>query len=186
MTCLFPKMQVANAPVVTAAVPPIPPSETVGAAAPLARFWALLCYWVLRTPLTALILFCVISITLKENYPFSNFPMYSNPSPERPYYMLANGQGEPIPVAVLTGVTCPKVGKIYRTECQKVADKLDMNKDKLPPAQKQAIGEKMFAYFRDEAASRKQVLPDKLQLIRKEISYQNGAIAETSEVIAKE
>jgi hypothetical protein len=142
--------------------------------------------WWLHTPLTALAIYCLISVQLQENYPFSHFPMYSNPSPERPYYIIADGSGKPLPIAALTGVTCPKVGKIYRTECQDVADKLKLNKDKLPQEHRQAIGEKMFAYFRREAAGRKQAMPEKLQLVRVEISYQNGKIVETPEIIAEE
>lgn len=154
--------------------------------APARAAWDLLRHWWLRTPLTALVIYCLVSVWLQENYPFSHFPMYSNPSAERPYYMIADGDGQPLPIGTLTGITCPKVGKIYRTECQDLADKLKMNKDKLPPEHKQAIGEKMFAYLRVEATNRKQALPDKLQLIRMEISYQDGKLSESAEVIAKE
>jgi hypothetical protein len=112
--------------------------------------------------------------------------MYSNPSPERPYYMIADGEGKPLPIATLTGVTCPKIGKIYRKECEEVANKLDLKKDNLPPEQKQAVGEKMFAYLRAEAVSHKQQLPSKLQLVRMEISYQEGKLSESPEIIARD
>jgi hypothetical protein len=174
-------MQVANGLLVTAI--PSAPAKPVSR---LRAIWDLLRQWWLRTPLTALLIYCLVSVWLQENYPFSHFPMYSNPSAERPYYMVTDGDGQPLPIGTLTGITCPKVGKIYRTECQEVANKLKLNKDRLPPDKKQAIGEKMFAYLRAEATNRKQSLPGKLQLIRMEISYQDGQIIETPEIIAQE
>jgi hypothetical protein len=182
----------------------------------LRAIWDLLRQWWLRTPLTALVLYCVVSVNLQENYPFSHFPMYSNPSAERPYYVLADGSGNPLPIATLTGITCPKVGKLYRTECQERAAKLtqelrkqwmtelagepvlkrwwqrltarkpSVKADKLSPEDRQAIGAKMFAFYRHEAANRKQVLPPKLQLIRMEISYADGKFIETPQLIANE
>lgn len=181
MTCFPGRIQVANRPAVTAESPP--PAIAISR---VRATWDLLRHWWLHTPLTALVLYCLVSVQLQENYPFSHFPMYSNPSAERPYYMIADGDGQPLPIGTLTGITCPKVGKIYRTECQDLANKLKLNKDRLPPEHKQAIGEKMFAYLRAEASSHKHELPEKLQLIRMEISYQNGQIIETPEIIARE
>jgi hypothetical protein len=152
----------------------------------LVSLWDLLKQWWLRTPLTALLLYCLVSVFLQENYPFSHFPMYSNPSPERPYYMISDGDSNPIPIATLTGVTCPKIGKIYRKECEEVAKKLKLNKDRLPAEHKQAVGEKMFSYLRTEADARQKTLPPKLQLVRMEISYQGGKLSESPEIIAKE
>jgi hypothetical protein len=211
MTCLSSMMQVAN-------VRPVTAMSVVSAAfsSSARSVWATVRRWWLHTPLTALAIYCVLSVLLQENYPFSHFPMYSNPSPERPYYILADGQGQPLPTASLTGVTCPKIGKIYRTETAEVADRLtkelrkewvaalsnkpmpkrwwtrltskrpSVKADHLPAEHKQAIGEKLFAYFRKEAATHKQTLPPKLQLIRMEISYHDGKISDTPEVIAKE
>ncbi len=148
--------------------------------------WDLLSQGWLRTPLTSLLLYCLVSVFLQENYPFSHFPMYSNPSRERPYYMVSDGDGNPIPIDTLTGVTCPKIGKIYRKECEELAKKLKLNKDRLPAEHKQAIGEKMFSYLRTEAEAHQKTLPPKLLLVRMEISYRNGKLSESSAIIAKE
>lgn len=140
----------------------------------------------LHTPLTALLLFCVVSRSLEENYPFSHYPMYSDPSDTRPYFSVTDGQGNPIPIATKTGVTAPKIGKIYRKKADDRGKKLGVDDKKLPHAEVQAIGMEMFHYLREEAAERKQTMPDKLQLRRTEISYENGQIVETSEIFAQE
>jgi hypothetical protein len=57
----------------------------------------------LHTPLTALAIFVILSLIAKENYPFSNFPMYASPSAERAYFVITDGEGNPIPIGTLTG-----------------------------------------------------------------------------------
>jgi hypothetical protein len=143
-------------------------------------------FWLMRTPLTVLALYCLISLMLEENYPFSHYPMYSNPSAGRSYYMIADADtGNPLPIADLTGITCPKIGKIWRT---KIAE---TKKDKVKPgldekAGNQAVGLSIFEQLRGYAKERNQVLPARLQVSRVEISYSNDKVVETPEILATE
>jgi hypothetical protein len=73
----------------------------------------------LHTPLTTLAIFVILSLIAKENYPFSNFPMYASSSAERAYFVITDGEGHPIPIGTLTGVTSSQVGKTYRTKSRK-------------------------------------------------------------------
>jgi hypothetical protein len=75
----------------------------------------------LRTPLTALAIFGVLCLIARENFPFSNFPMYARPSAERGYFVISDGGGNPIPVGTLTGVTASQVGKTYRRKSKELA-----------------------------------------------------------------
>jgi hypothetical protein len=168
------------------------------------------------SPFTALLIYTVVSLAAKENYPLSNYPMYSNPSPERPYYTVADGNGKPLPIQERTGITCPKIGKIYRTKAGAEAEKLtkklradydkELNKrswisrtwtklfhskpsqdpNKLSPEHVQVVGMEIFAQLRHEAEKLKQPMPERLQLVKTYISYENGKVVETQNVIAEE
>ncbi len=134
------------------------------------------------SPITALLIFTIISLIAKENFPFSNYPMYSNPSAERSFYMVSGVDGKPMPVATLTGITCPKIGKMFR---KKASDR-KLDDDKLAPAQAQAIGMEIFGLLREQAQKLKQPLPERLRLTRIYITYANKAIVERPVVLAEE
>lgn len=159
--------------------PPLPwPAE--------APFWKKALAFLKISPLTALLIYTGLSLWAEENYPLSNYPMYSNPSAERPYYLIADGQGKPLPIQEKTGITCPKIGKIYRTKAEKMAKKLDIRAVDLKPEQMQEIGMEMFAQFRHEAEKLKQPMPEQLQLVKTYITYENGKVIETPNIIAQE
>lgn len=144
--------------------------------------------WWNHTPLTALLVFVLISLKLGENYPFSNFPMYGNPGPDRPYFNIADGQGNDLPIATLTGVTTSKIGKIYRSKEQETAKRLNLDEENLPQSAIQQIGLEIFAFLRENAATRQQILPEHLQLILNNISYEEstGKILDTHLVLARD
>lgn len=145
-------------------------------------------FWLLRTPLTTLALYCLISVYLGENFPFSNFPMYSNPSAERMYHTISGEDGIGLPVQALTGVTSPKIGKIYRTKAEKYGKKHGVKASKLTTEQVAAVGRELLRDLRTKAEylGRADQLPAKLQLNRIRITYKDGRIVETPDVIAKE
>ncbi|HSJ04271.1 MAG TPA: hypothetical protein VK956_17525 [Verrucomicrobium sp.] len=137
-------------------------------------------------PLTALLIYTGLSLAFKENYPFSNYPMYSNPSSERPYYTIADGEGKPIAVQKLTGVTCPKIGKIFRKKAEEEAKKHDIKAKDLPPGSVQKVCDEIFAQLRHEAAGKKQTPPAQLKLIKTYISFRDGQVVEETELIGAE
>lgn len=162
----------------TESVPSVP--------APPAAFLPAAWYWLKRTPLVVMVVYCVISLVLEENYPFTHYPMYSNPSAERSYYLVSDGDGKPLPVAELTGITCPKIGKMFRTKASEVAAEMKVSKSSLGPEQLQAIGSEIFTQLRHYAKDMHTALPPKLQLSRVDISYDNGRVIETPQLLAKE
>ncbi|HSI64566.1 MAG TPA: hypothetical protein VLE43_15665 [Candidatus Saccharimonadia bacterium] len=140
------------------------------------------------SPLTTLVIYTLVSLQLEENYPISNYPMYSNPSPERPYYMITDGDGKPLPIHTLTGVTCPKIGKIYRTKSEKLAKELNIKAVDLKPEHQQTISMEMFAYLREEAKQqgKADAMPAKLRLMKSYLTYENGQVVETPNLIGQE
>lgn len=145
-------------------------------------------HFLLRTPLITLAVYCLVSITVRENFPFSHFPMYSNPSAERMYYTISGEDGIGLPVAELTNITSPKIGKIYRTKAEKLAKKLGIKASGLTEADKTAIGQDILGDLRARAVhlGNGNKLPAKLQLNRIWISYKDGRIVEIPGIVAKE
>lgn len=142
--------------------------------------------WLCSTPITILALYCAVSLLLEENYPFSHYPMYSNPGADRSYYIVADAAGQPIPIADLTGITCPKVGKMYRKKAQEAGKPLKLNSSSLPPDLQQKVGEEIFAQLRQYARQLNKEMPAKLILQKIEISYRDGKVTENPEVLARE
>lgn len=154
---------------------------------PPAGFLPATWFWLMRTPLTVMTVYCLISIFLRENYPFTHYPMYSNPGAERSYYLVADATtGQPLPIAELSGITCPKIGKIWRTKAAELAGKANKNKQKLGTEDKQAIGLAIFSQLRGYAKDEGRVLPARLQLRRVDIGYAEGKVVETPEILATE
>ncbi len=154
----------------------------------LANFPKIAWFWLLRTPLTVLVIYCLISVYLEENFPFSNFPMYSNPGAERMYYTISAEDGIGLPVQTLTDVTSPKIGKIYRTKVAKYSKKIGVKSSKFSPEQTATVGREILGDLREKARhlGREDQLPGKLQLNRTWITFKNGRIVETTTVLANE
>jgi hypothetical protein len=140
----------------------------------------------LHTPLTTLAMFVTISLILKENYPFSHFPMYSSPTAPRSYYMVTDALGQPLPIATLTGVTPPKIGKMHWRKSQEreaVAGQLGGPDS---ASREAAVGREICELLRQQAVRRGQTLPEGVQLYRVEIRYEDGKIKETKRLVFAE
>jgi hypothetical protein len=135
-----------------------------------------------------LAIYCGVSLVLKENYPISNYPMYSNPSADRSYYIVADAAtGKALPIATISGITCPKIGKIWRDKVATLTKKNKISKDELTPEQKQQIGQAIFDELRGHAKDNQRTgLPEKLALERMDILYRDGVMSEVPTTLATE
>jgi hypothetical protein len=143
------------------------------------------CRLALQTPLTTLVIFVGVSLVLKETYPFSHFPMYSSPRAARFYYLVTDSGGQPLPIATLTGITPPKIGKMHarkRHERSSVPDKAGEN----DAERDYEIGREICMMLREQAARQGNILPRGIQLVRVEIRYHDGKLEETSDVLFAE
>ena len=83
-------------------------------------------------PLTVAIGVTITCLAVKENFPFSHYPMYSNFDDQTYYVWLADSNGEPIPVQKVTYMRLGKIKKIYNTGLQKVRENSRNAKGKKP------------------------------------------------------
>ncbi len=141
----------------------------------------------LGTPVGSLAALCAVSLVLEENYPFSDFPMYSNPSPEREFFVVRDADGGPIPVATLTGITSPKVGKIYRRKATEASPEGIRGWRDLPLSESQRIGGELLSYLREQAERRNRgTLPERLRLELVRFGHEEGRFVERSKLLAEE
>ena len=139
----------------------------------------------LQTPLTTLAIFVAGSLLLKETYPFSHFPMFSSPTAPRAYYMVTDSAGQPLPIAKLTGVTPPKIGKMHWRKSRQSQRETEQAKRE-EAGRNDQVGREICTMLRDQAARRGQVLPPGIQLFRVEIRYDDGKLRETKELLFAE
>jgi hypothetical protein len=70
------------------------------------------CVWLRRTRCKWLLVMTLLSLGLRENYPFSNFPMYSSFSQHTYFLYLTDAAGEPIKTRQL-GLSSSALKKIF-------------------------------------------------------------------------
>ncbi len=103
-------------------------------------------------------------------YPLSYFPMYSDPDESENYLYVATfdedpTKHEPIPIRDLTGLSAPKVKKMWKSYARDFADDLGKKDTKLTEKEVNEAAEILLDEFREVAEDRGQELPDHLALV---------------------
>lgn len=121
-----------------------------------------------------LLVYLVLTQVLRENYPFSHYPMYSKPNSESlDIQYLADGEGKPLPVVWFTGITPSKLSKL-------MGDRLKTRKNNKDAALD------VLAFIRIQNSSRRgRLLPDKIKLMETSIAIQSGRVVESQRVLAE-
>lgn len=88
--------------------------------------------------------FCVLlviaNMALRDNYPFSHFPMYARFTDHTYYVYVCDGEGKPIPIQNLTGIRTSKIKKPYDKDLDAVRKTNGKRKRELNAAEKEAAG----------------------------------------------
>jgi hypothetical protein len=78
-----------------------------------------------RFPLKLALLVTVVCLAVKEEFPFSHFPMYESFSDYSFNVYVADRDGNPLPVQALTSHKTSKLKKIFSSEQDEVRKKLE-------------------------------------------------------------
>ena len=116
-------------------------------------------------PLGQFVLFITFLYQVKENYPFTHIPMYSDPEARAPYYHLADGDGKALGVKTHGGITNPKMRKMFRKRLEILCKEKGYDKNDPPQEAIDAIGKEVIAFLRKHAVERGNPLPDTVRLI---------------------
>lgn len=103
----------------------------------------------LSHPIVWMVLLIVLCLNIKENFPFSNFPMYSQQKDQTDYYYLKDADGVPLATLDVTRLSTTKIKKMMGRELGRIASENKIPRGDLP------------LKFREEAAA------EVLQRIRK-------------------
>ncbi len=139
-----------------------------------------------RHPVFPLLPFVVFLAIVKENYPFTNYPMYSNPGPGPiSYYYLADSTGTPIPVSSHCGITSPRMKRLYE---RKVAQLRRSRPDLRAEEVHRIVLDEVFPFLRGSANRRHRPLPDEpMRLYKGEIYHlDDGEFSEEVVMLGEE
>jgi hypothetical protein len=130
----------------------------------------------------ALTLLCLLA---GENYPFSNFPMYSDFTPRSYYIYLADAQGRAV-ATTRFGLTTPRLKKIFESERRKAA-RHDHQVQGDTTAADRSAGFALLDYLENLPAVQQQSpkLPQGLQVRRVNLFWRAGRIDSSTQTIAE-
>ncbi len=111
-------------------------------------------YAVALTLLFGLVAFC---LKVRENYPFSNFPMYGNPrADDVDYYFLTDAEGNPLSTGDYAGMSAPQIKKRINKQLDAERIRLKVKKLRdLPEGTLEIVATNVLEKMREDAANPK-------------------------------
>jgi hypothetical protein len=139
---------------------------------------------ILFHPLMALVVFVVATQKFEERvYPFSSFPMYSNPSAWDDYIYLTNANGEPLGIAPHTGLSASKLNKIFNNKMKEVGLRSSADRRAARPDLEAKAGADVLRTARSLAERRGRPLPMPVRLMRVIVERQGQQLTETAHLV---
>jgi hypothetical protein len=136
----------------------------------------------LRVPFREVWLSVALLLIIGENYPFSNFPMYSSLEEESVYFMVLNGSGEMLPYVTSFRSRSTYVPKALKAERRKLENEGLSSEAALVQAAKNVL---LSLVERAEPQRRSDLLQDGLRLIEVRISVENSRLKEEKTIVAE-
>ena len=126
-----------------------------------------------KHPASLLVWFCLISLIVQEQYPFSHYPMYSGWSDRTHYFYIADEEG-PIKAKLVFKVSVPRTKKLYGGIIKKIEQERGVDHDELTEADFAEAGRRLLKKLRDEAPPQRRekyakIIDGELSLVRVEI-----------------
>jgi hypothetical protein len=150
--------------------------------AKIVALWRLVIRVLLRVPFREVWLSVALLLAVGENYPFSNFPMYSSLEEESVYFVVRSGQGETLAFVTNFRSRAAFVPKALKAERRKL-EKAGIN----PGVASRQAGENVLFYLleRAEPQKRERLLQNGLKLVEVRISVDGSQLNETEKVLAE-
>jgi hypothetical protein len=128
-------------------------------------------------PVFPFLVYLALTQVIRDNYPFSHYPMYSKPNSESlSFQYLADGEGNPLPLKWHTGMTPSQLSKIHRDRLRKH-----------PTEQEAALDVLQTVREMNEARSAKRPLPEKIELMQDTMGFsKDGKLVETKRMLAQQ
>ena len=127
----------------------------------------------------------ILCLVLRENYPFSNYPMYSSFAPKAYFIYLADANGQAL-AALRFGLTTPGLKKIFESRRRQIARERGETGSDLAAADR-AAGIALLRYLEKLPAVQRQPpgLLRGLQVRRVNILWKKGVIEAETRTLAQ-
>lgn len=102
--------------------------------------------WLRRTRCKWLLVLTLLCLVLRENYPFSNFPMYASFSHKTYYLRLTNARGAEIPTQPFA-ISNSGLRKIFDSYYRVAARRFTRTDPQRVPLSEKEAGQKLLAYL---------------------------------------
>ncbi|MDQ6623472.1 MAG: hypothetical protein M3Y86_08310 [Verrucomicrobiota bacterium] len=151
------------------------------------NFFAAAGRFFVRTQLKPLFILVALCLLIREQFPFSNFPMYSGFSRTTKYVFIADGDGRPIATVPATGTSTPTLKKIFDSAVQKERARLRKSHRELTDDDRAVIGRALLADLRTFAVARNNAapLPPVLRLYETVIHLEHGHFDRQTTLVAQ-
>jgi hypothetical protein len=147
---------------------------------PRGRLGTLACH-----PLFQFLLLVVCAYQIKEFYPFTHIPMYSDPEARAPYMFLTDVEGKAIGVRAHCGVTNPKMRKMYHGRMKQYCKEFGFDAETVSPEIEQKIAREVLAFLREQALKRNRPLPDTVRLMNASVLPAEDGFTEKFSLLAE-
>ena len=141
---------------------------------------------------------CLIPLTqiVRDEYPISHYPMYSQPSPKELRFQYVTGADDkPLPIVWHTGITPSQVGKKYsrhkailiEKEEKRTGESLEELTGDLEKTVKSAAGTEALEFLRKLSLARKpaQHLKQSIKLYEVTLGFGEGHFTENEKIVAE-
>ena len=138
-------------------------------------------------PFAPLVLTTAACLLIQEQYPFSDFPMYSRFGRGTHYIYLADGNAQPLPSYATVGLSTATLKKMYETELRQEARRLGTRRGKLGDEPKRLAAERLLSGFRrSEASGTIRGLPPVLRLYEVQIRLADAQLQNETKLVAEQ
>lgn len=143
--------------------------------------------WVAAVPaILPLLILTAACLLIREQYPFSDFPMYSRFGRSTYYVYLAQGDGRPLPSYHTIGVSTATLKKVFDSELGQQAKRLGTRRGRLSLDDRRAVAERVLTEFRRaEADGRIGDLPEVFQLYEVRVRLAAAGLQKETQLLAE-
>ncbi len=142
-------------------------------------------FW-LHVPFRHMTALVVVLFVIKEQFPFSNFPMYSNFDAEASVVYIANQQGQPIGMDETFRSGSSTAKKAYKKELGKIVKPRDPNADTTAEERGKAGAIVLGDWFANMKRDKLPAGTTAIRLYRRNFELKNGKLLDdTPELLAE-